>query len=104
MKIPFEKIYDFYEKYQQVPLDDKKWLEYHRHLLEMFEIMHQFTPEDIEKLTKEELEKLPIGWLYDWNKVTGGFEDPDKILELYQKYNIKPLNSEECLKKFGEKK
>lgn len=103
MKIPFEKIFEhakMNEKYIHYLDDEEKNKEYHKSMEEQFEIMKGLAWEDFECLTVEELEQIPIGWIYDWNKVTGGLEDEKKILELYEKRNLTPLLPKQYLKKF----
>lgn len=94
-KIPFDKLYD-YIKYQLVrnlnPTHDE-FVEYHRIMNEHFALMQQVEWEDFENLTKDEMARIPISWIYDWTHVCGGsqYQDKEKIENLYKKHNLEPF-------------
>ena len=45
--------------------------------------------ENFESLSKVELERIPIGWVYDWTHVCGGGSFyQDKVEDLYKKYDL----------------
>ena len=49
--------------------------------------------EDIEKLTKEDLARIPIAWLYDWSHITANYDCQEKITALYDNYEIPKLSN-----------
>ena len=106
MKIPFDKIFEHVkmnEKFIHYLDDEEKNKEYHNSMEEQFEIMKKFTWEDFESLTAEELERIPIAWLYDWTNVTGHWDYQDKVKGLYEKHNLPILTPREYLRKYEKK-
>lgn len=105
MKIPVDKIFQyvknemnkFYGKFKQ----SKE--EYDKDVNEQFDIMIQCKWEDLENLSKEELEKIQPGWLYDWTNVTGHWDYEYKVTELFKKHNLSTLTPREYLNKFDNK-
>ena len=59
--------------------------------------------EDIEKLSKEALEKIPISWLYDWAHVTANYEYQEQIPQLYDKYDLPKLTNHQYYNKYIKK-
>ena len=104
MKIPVEKIFEFSMKNFRDYLKDKdKKQEYLDVQQEQFEIMQQIKWDDFEVLPAKDLERIPIGWIYDWMRVTGYLEYQDKVKELYEKHNLKVLSAREFLFKFKKR-
>ena len=67
---------------------------------EKFAEMTKVTWEDFESCTKEEMEKIPLGWLYDWTHVTANYDKQDKVEELYSRYGLTPLYGKKYLSRF----
>ncbi len=55
--------------------------------------MREVLWEDIEKLTKEDLARIPIAWLYDWAHITANYDCQEKITALYDNYGILKLSN-----------
>jgi len=103
MEIPFDEFCDYIRNNIDISLDnEEKMKEYHNWQYKKFEKMKKFTWEYFEKLSKEELERIPYAWLYDWMHVTSNFEFEGKIEELYTKHNLKILSPKEYLEKFDK--
>ncbi len=96
--IPFNKFIDW-EKYS---IDWEKYSrgETEKIRREMFSIMRNITWDDFLSCTKEEIEKIPLGWIYDWTHITCSWGKQNKVEELYSRYNIVPLNGNDYLEKF----
>ena len=94
-KIPFEEIYDFYVNHYENWKKGGEEKEYLGELEKQFEIMRKISPKQFESLSAEELKKIPIAWAYDWEKVTGGFGDSSKVLEIYKKHNLENCSIKE---------
>lgn len=91
-----ENLYKFYYKHKHIPMKNKRLInEYEK---ELSTLMNKIKWEDIKKLSKEELEKIPMYWLFDWNSITNTFNDNTKIMELYHNYGIKEQSLSQCLK------
>jgi len=92
---------EFHYKYKHIPMKNKKLInEYEKELLNL---MNNIKRKDIKELSKEELEKIPMYWLFDWNSITKTFSDNNKIIELYNKYGIKEQSLYQCLKNNEDK-
>lgn len=106
MKIPVDKIFEHVkmnEKFIHYLDDEEKNKEYHKSMEEQFEIMKTLKWEDFESLTADELERIPIAWLYDWTDVTGHWDYQDKVKGLYEKHNLPILTPREYLRKYEKK-
>lgn len=106
MKIPFDKIFEHVkmnENFIHYLTDEERNKEYHKSMEEQFELMKELAWEDFENLTAEELERIPIAWLYDWTNVMGHWDYQDKVKELYEKHNITILTPKEYIKKYDKK-
>ena len=104
MEIPVEKIFE-YIKYNTnflTAIKTEKSKEQQKLMQEQFEIMKNLSFEDFEKLSRTDLEKIHISWFYDWAKTTG-FDDYQKIKNLYKKRNLKILSIDEYKNKFNRK-
>lgn len=104
MKVPVDKIFEYTKnnmKNVYGKLETK--VEFYKEQIEQFEIMKQCNWEDIENLSKQDLEKIQIGWLYDWIRVTGHLDYECKVKELFKKHNLKILTPKEYLNKFDKK-
>ena len=104
MKLPVDKIFEYSKnniKSACGQTESKE--EFYKQQHEQFEIMKQCKWEDIENLSKQDLEKIQIGWLYDWIRVTGHFDYERRVKELFKKHNLKILTPKEYLNKFDKK-
>ena len=62
--------------------------------------MEKITWQDFEDCTREEMEKIPLGWIYDWTHVVADYGKQGKVQALYERYNLTPLNGREYLMRF----
>ena len=91
MEIPIEKIF----AYSMLKNPTKEQTE------QQFEIMKNISWQDFENLSKQELEKIPVGWIYDWEKITGTNHSQKQIENLYKKHNIKTFPLHQYQTKFS---
>ena len=89
LKLPTEVFVDFIKNNSKLCKDDEKLKEKVENNEEQFEIMRKIKWEDFETLSKEELARIPIGWIYDWAHICGGgYDYQEKIKALFEKHNL----------------
>ena len=100
--IPFNKFLDYVKDTQRDNIFHTRIGRnlYHQEQNERFEEMQKITWEDFENCSKEEMEKIPLGWLYDWTHVTAEYDKQEKVNELYSRYGLMPLDGTKYIKKF----
>lgn len=94
--IPFDKFVEFLTK---EPFEEG----YESKAEEHFKLMTKVEWKDFENLSKEELEKVPIAWIYDWTNVTANFHLQELVPSLYEKQGLTVLTPEQYLRKYGHK-
>lgn len=103
-KMPTKVFVDYIKNNSKICHTDDELKEQIKNSEKQFELMKTITWEEFESLSKEELERIPIGWIYDWTHVCGGgYYHQAKVEELYKKYNLPTeFNTSLYLKKFGK--
>ena len=103
-KMPTKVFVDYIKNNSKICHTDDELKERTKNSEKQFELMKTITWEEFESLSKEELERIPIGWIYDWTHVCGGgYYHQAKVEELYKKYNLPTeFNVLLYLKKFGK--
>lgn len=101
--IPYELFEEYIQLTKSHPKNEKERIEHYKNLDKHFRSMEAILWEDIEKLSKEELERIPISWLYDWAHVTANYEYQEKIPSLYDKYGITKLTNYQYYNKYFKK-
>ena len=96
--IPFDKFIDWV-KYNNNPIQ-YSLIEHQNIMFEMYSIMITITWDDFLSCSEQEMEKIPIGWIYDWTHVTCSWDKQDKVKDLYSRYNIVPLSGRVYLYRF----
>lgn len=102
-KIPYELFEEYIKLAGKHPKSEKERIEHYNNLDKHFRSMENVLWEDIEKLSKEALEKIPISWLYDWAHVTANYEYQEQIPQLYDKYDLPKLTNHQYYNKYIKK-
>lgn len=92
-KIPYELFEEYICLGKTHPKSQQEQVKYYNDLNKHFKSMENVLWEDIEKLGKEELERIPISWLYDWAHATANYEYQEQIAKLYDKYHLPKLSN-----------
>lgn len=100
--IPYNLFKDYIVMALEHLQNDDERIEYYKRLEKHILSMQRVLWEDIIKLNKEDLERIPICWLYDWCHITANYEYQATIKELYKNNNIPQLNNKQFFKKYYE--
>ena len=95
--IPFDKFVEFLTK---EPFEEG----YQQKAEEHFKLMTKVEWEDFENLSKEELDKVPIAWIYDWTHVTANYHLQEVVRSLYEKQGLTVLTQNNICENMDLKK
>lgn len=99
-KIPYHLFKEYIEHTRNHPTTTEETTKHYKDMEKHANSMREVLWEDITKLTKEDLERIPIAWLYDWAHITANYEYQEKITELYDNYEIPKLSNSAFYKKY----
>ena len=103
-KMPTKVFVDYIKNNSKICHTDDELKEHIKNSEKQFELMKTIAWENFESLSKVELERIPIGWVYDWTHVCGGGHYyQKKVKKLYKKNNLPTeFNTSLYLKKYDK--
>ena len=103
-KMPAKVFVDYIKNNSKICHTDAELKEHIKNSEKQFELMKTIAWENFESLSKVELERIPIGWVYDWTHVCGaGNYYQEKVEKLYKKNNLPTeFNTSLYLKKYDK--
>lgn len=103
-KMPTKVFVDYIKNNSKICHTDDELKEQIKNSEKQFELMKTIAWENFESLSKVELERIPIGWVYDWTHVCGGGHYyQEKVEKLYKKNNLPTeFNTSLYLKKYDK--
>jgi hemerythrin superfamily protein len=103
-KIPYHLFKDYIEMTRTKLKNNSEMAKYYKDLEKHTISMQNVLWEDIQKLSKEDLARIPISWLYDWTHVTANYHLQDQIAPLYEQHNLPKLSNQAFYNKYYNNK